>query len=188
MVDEQQENIFASTYIKRLESILFEHLRKQVEAETKSVLFEMAVNQQNKQIEEMNNTIQGLQNTIEQSLNGVKAATLDRQASENALANLQNQNNDMHQRILSLKQEVHEQKSISGQFEKQVQDLNEKLSVSELNYATTKNNYLTVVKALEQSEKKAADLQIELEQCQAKNNKVKTNKAKKQDSEWVDGD
>lgn len=116
MSDDKNENLLVSTYIKRHEAVLLEHIRKQLDAEARNTLFEMAVNEQNKLIEDLNNTISSLQDTVEQSLNSVKITTVTKDGIEKQLQDLQNK----------YEQQGNELQDIRGRYQREVNELQNK--------------------------------------------------------------
>ncbi len=113
MSEDQNENLLVSTYIKKHENILLEHIRKQLDAESRNVLLEMAVNEQNKIIEDQNNTISSLQDTIEQSLNSVKVHTVGKETVEKQYQDLENKYNQQNNELQDLRNKLNALNSLT---------------------------------------------------------------------------
>lgn len=159
MSEEKNDNLFVTTYIKRHEAVLLEHLRKQLEAEARNALFEMAVNEQNKQIEDQNNTIQSLHDTVEQSLNGIKSLTVEKEslnasyaAAEKEIQGLRSLYNESKSKYESEINNLHTRyNEIKNTYEKEINDLksnvtdtnhiNEKLVIAEREIAKLRDMY-----------------------------------------------
>ncbi len=210
MSDDKNENLLVSNYIKRHEAILLEHIRKQLDAESRNILLEMALNEQNKLIEDQNITISSLQDTIEQSLNSVKTTTIGRETLEKQLQELQDKYNQQgielrelngkHDRLKVVEEENHRLVAAQSNTSKELNDLrnrggqlnntvvqlqNENRELKE-KLVVAENNTNTIKNNYNLVVKSLEECERSLPQTQPQKKKTKNN-TPKNDSEWIDG-
>jgi len=210
MSDDKNENLLVSNYIKRHEAILLEHIRKQLDAESRNILLEMALNEQNKLIEDQNNTISSLQDTIEQSLNSVKNTTIGRETLEKQFQELQDKYNQQsselrdlngkYDRLRGIEEENNKLLSIQSNLSKELQDLrnrggqlnntvvqlqNENRELKE-KIVVSESNTNTIKNNYNLVVKSLEECEKSLSQSQPQKKKTK-NTTPKNDSEWIDG-
>jgi chromosome segregation ATPase len=201
MSNEKNENLLVSTYIKRHEAVLLEHIRKQLDAEARNILLEMAVNEQNRLIEDQNNTISSLQDTVDQSISGLQVATLDRdnfnREKNDLTSKFSKEREDLLNQIKSLQNEknnirnhANSQDNRVAILQNEINHLNNKVQIAGDDYSTLKENYSRVLAAFEEANKKIEQLEAAntQEPVIAQKQKKRPKKAEETESEWVDGE
>lgn len=189
MSEDQNENLLVTTYIKRHETILLEHIRKQIDAESRNTLLQMAMDEQSKLLDERDKTITALQNTVNQSLVSVQSSTVDREAMSSQIQNLQHmydqRGNELQELRQKYEQQINELRELNHRYSVQQNSINEenkslkdRLEATENNLNTIKNNYTLVVQSLEECQRAQ-------QQHEPKKKLSKT--TIKKDPEWIDG-
>lgn len=166
MDENSGRSLSIDTYISRQENLLVEHIRRLLQAETKISLLETGLQEMHKRNQELQEQVDLGNVTIEQSLNGLKAVTRERDklAEENQRLNvtLTDCNVMLNDKLV---------------LETELNGVKEKLKIAEGDYATLKENYNRVLALIPQSS--------EPEPGAASVSTKKSKKPKSTESEWT---
>jgi len=166
MDENGNRTLSVETYISKQESLLVDHIRRLLQTETKVALLETGIQELHKKNKELSEQLEICNVTIDQSLNGLKAVTHERDKlvaeNEKLNASLNSCNALLNEKLV---------------VETELNIANEKLRVVENDYSTLKENYNRVLAMLPQSDAP------ELESTTPK----KSKKTKSTDPEWIDG-
>jgi uncharacterized protein (UPF0335 family) len=131
------DNDYVRIYISRHENTLLEHIRKQLDVETKSVILDAQLKEYAKRIEELEQHNTSLTDMVNQSTNGLRAVTNERdqlkEEEELVIIRLEKQN--ALNRIALLEQDINE--------------LNVNLETAAQDNITLKKNYSIVLEELD---------------------------------------
>jgi predicted nuclease with TOPRIM domain len=152
-------------YITRQESLLVEHIRKFLQAETKIALLEGGLQELHKKNKDLLDQIDVHQMTIDQSLNGLKAVTMEKDK-------LAAENESISASLKDCKSRLNELLVVKTELD-QVKD---RLKIAEDDYVTLKGNYNTVVAMLPENNT-----------TEPAPSERKLKKKKNTESEWIDG-
>lgn len=123
MSEKQTNNFSIDTYLSKQEGYLLENIRRYLQAETKIVLLESALQDMYKKNEELTKQLETVNITLEQSINGLTAVTSER--------------NDLEKLLLSTRAELNQ----ALIYKNEVNLLNEKINTLTTDYSTLKQNY-----------------------------------------------
>lgn len=151
------------TYLSKQEGLLLEHIRRMLQAETKITLLEAALQDMYKRNEELTQQIETTNVALEQAINGLAAATNDKN-------NLTENVKSLEQSLSSTRSDLNQALSYRGEVDK----LNVKIEMLTTDYTTLKQNYDIT---LREHNKLLA----------AQETTVKKRKVKSTESEWTDG-
>lgn len=173
-MNENANDFSVETYIKKQENLLVEHIRRQLQADTRVTLLELALQEAYKNNEDLTIQVNTLKTTVDQSINGLKSLTAERD-------NLKIKTEE----IPTLTGELTQAKNKIALLEVDIDDLNMKLKVADNDYTTLKENYNKVLAALNEANEKNGEATVAiLMPPKAKQSK----KAQNPSSEWVDGE
>lgn len=201
-------NFSFDTYVSKQEGLLVEYLRKTLNAETKIVILESALQEMYKKVEELNQQIETQQMTIDQSINGLQAATVDRdnfsREKNDLAAKFGREKEDLLNQIKTLQESVNtvtvEKNSIRNHansqdnrvavLQNEIKHLNNRVQIASDDYSTLKENYSKVLAAFEEANKKIEQLEAAntQEPVVAQKQKKRLKKVEETESEWVDGE
>lgn len=189
-MSEATNDYFLEVHVKSHESILLDNIRKLAEAYTKVTFLERAVNECRKQIDELTQQYNSTQTALQQAVNGLQAATIDRDRAIKELEQERRENKDYATTLLEKNQELeHRYNELSVSFNnlKTVyDDLNSRVEGYVSDNSTLKKNYNRVLEELNKLKPEASE-----PEKPTPNNIVslgEKKKSKKQDEEWVDAD
>lgn len=200
MSDKLGGNFSVETYIAKHESLLLDHVRRLLQAETKNVLLESGLQEMYKKNEELTEQLNIQKTTSDQSINGLQAITLERDKLQTKLKEqeqsyltkikeVQNALDDCNNQTTGLRGQYNSSTNRTMVLEGEIQQLNTKLQVANNDYATLKENYNKVLEALEEANRKLDGADKKLESVEVvKTTKPLPKKKKTADSEWVDGE
>lgn len=208
-------NFSFDTYVTKQEGLLVEYLRKTLQAETKIVLLESALQEMYKNVEELNQQIEVQQTTIDQSIVGLQAVTIERDNLQarikdaesafnrtkddylNKIKHLEDALNACNNENGNVKRQASTQDNRVLVLENEIRHLNNSIQIANNDYSTLRENYNRVIAALEESQQKIQDLETKAQLVQEQTvvatpltKKKRSNKEKTQgtDSEWIDGE
>jgi len=173
-MNENANDFSVETYIKKQENLLVEHIRRQLQADTRVTLLELALQEAYKNNEDLTIQVNTLKTTVDQSINGLKSLTAERD-------NLKVKTEE----IPTLTGELTQAKNKIALLEVDIDDLNMKLKVADNDYTTLKENYNKVLAALNEANEKNGEATVAI-LVPAKGKQSK--KAQNPSSEWVDGE
>jgi chromosome segregation ATPase len=168
MDENSGRSLSVDTYLSKQESLLVEHIRRLLQAETKIHLLETGIQELHKRNKELTEQVETFNVTVNQSIAGLQAVTLERDK-------LQQDNESLKSSLKTCNTKLNDQLIVNTELEK----LKERLRVSEDDYATLKENYNRVLAMLPQT----VEPEPEPEPVQEK----KSKKVKSTESEWTDG-
>ena len=147
---------YVQIYINRHENLLFESIRKQIDFETKTLLFESQIKEYRTRIDELETQITSLNEMMVQATNGLSAVTIERDQYKDEhdtcdLA-LADSNRQLNETIVSLQHFKNENNQLKIQIEALKND-----------FVTQKSNYNLVRNELEEKELIISKLKTELE-------------------------
>ena len=203
---------YVQIYINRHENLLFESIRKQIDLETKTLLFESQIKEYQARIEELETQTTSLNEMMVQATNGLSAVTIERdqykgerdtcdlaladsnrqlnetrvtlQHTQNENANIINENNQLKLQIEALKNDFATQKSNYNLVRNELEERELIISKLKTELEATKLKYESKLVELENKYTKPKEPEV-IEQplvSTKKNLKKKT-----QGHEWVDG-
>lgn len=192
MSDKTGGNFSVETYISKQETLLVEHIRRSLQAETKIAILESGLQELYKKNEELTEQINLQRNTSDQAISGLQATTLERDKFQNKTSELeqvlQNRTRDFEQRLNEtnternrLTSQLNASNNKIANLENEINQLNNRVQVAGNDYTTLKENYNRVLAALEEANAK-------VERFESLNSKKKPKKVSTQESEWVDGE
>jgi len=82
---ENDNDFFVETYIKKQESLFLEQTRRLLQADTKSTVLEIALNERNTTVGELEEQVRQLNIAISQAVNGLQGITNDRDSLQKKL-------------------------------------------------------------------------------------------------------
>ena len=176
MNENATSDLSVETYIKKQENLLLEHIRRQLQSDTRVTLLEMALQDAYRVNEDLSSQIATLKTTVDQSINGLKSLTVERDTLKGRT-----------EEIPSLVGELARSKNNVALLEDEVKSLNTKLEVAAGDYATLKGNYNKVVAALNEAEQKNAVGEANVVAVLAPKGK-QSKKMQNTNAEWVDGE
>jgi chromosome segregation ATPase len=77
-MSENDNDFFVETYIKKQESLFLEQMRRLLQADTKSTVLEIALNERNATVAELEEQLRQLNTAISQAVNGLQSITNER--------------------------------------------------------------------------------------------------------------
>jgi len=77
-MSENDNDFFVETYIKKQETLFLEQMRRLLQADTKSTVLEIALNERNATVIELEEQVRQLNTAISQAVNGLQSITNDR--------------------------------------------------------------------------------------------------------------
>ncbi len=154
------------TYLSKQEGLLLEHIRRMLQAETKIALLEAALQDMYKRNEELIQQNETTKVTLEQAVNGLTAATNQRN-------NLELRVQELDRTVENLKRDLNGALVYRGEAEK----LTEQLNTAKEGYETLKRNYDLVLEQYNAIKPVEVSPPVEKKKKQAKST----------GSEWVDG-
>lgn len=81
MGSSDHDSVYEKTYASRMEGALLDHVRKQVDAETRAILLDSALRAMQLKVEELEKTLQSNGDALNQAISGLKSVTLERDAA-----------------------------------------------------------------------------------------------------------
>lgn len=172
------DDMYIKTYIGRFEQALLDHVRKQVDSETKISIYEAAIQDLQRKLEETERMAADHKSAFDQALVGLQSVTLEKDEFKTR----QEKRETEFELICSELEKVREERQKAfndvALLEQKVADLNRLVEAANIDAGVMKNNYTLVLKSLEEAN-------AELERV--KLNK-KSKRATAKDSEWIDGD
>lgn len=152
------------TYLAKQEGLLLEHIRRMLQGETRITLLETALQDMYKRNEELSNQVDTTKVALDQAINGLSAATNERNDFSDKVKLLETQ-------LVSTKASLNKALVENSEIEK----LKEKLNTVEEDYRVLKQNYSNV---LERYNAVTLDVSPPVE---------KKKKVKSTEPEWEDG-
>ena len=77
-MSENDNDFFVETYIKKQETLFLEQMRRLLQADTKSTVLEIALNERNATVAELEEQLRQLNTAISQAVNGLQSITNER--------------------------------------------------------------------------------------------------------------
>lgn len=189
MSDKLGGNFSVETYITKQESLLLDHIRRLLQAETKIVLLESGIQELYKKNEDLTEQLALQKTTSDQSFAGLEAVTIERDKQRAKVAELEKALNECNNQTTGVRNQYKDSSNRILVLEGEIQQLNTKLQVANNDYATLKENYNKVLEALEEANRKLDGADKKLESVGVvKTTKPLPKKKKTADSEWVDGE
>jgi chromosome segregation ATPase len=84
-MSENDNDFFVETYIKKQETLFLEQMRRLLQADTKSTVLEIALNERNATVCELEEQVRQLNTAISQAVNGLQSITNDRDVLQKKL-------------------------------------------------------------------------------------------------------
>ena len=156
-------SLSVDTYLSKQENLLLEHIRRLLQAETKISLLETGIQELHRKNKDLSEQLETCNVTINQSIVGLNAVTIERDK-------LLQDNESFRVSLKACNAKLNDQLIVNTELE----NLKERLKVSEGDYSTLKENYNRVLAMVPQDEP-------ELPQ------EKKSKKIKSTESDWADG-
>lgn len=149
-------------YMTKQEGFLMENIRRFLQLETRNALLESALQEAQKQSEQLQQQIKTGEITIEQSIAGLQALTAERDSLRVQIENLQASANDFINQRDQIQLALNEMTNRNSTNEQEVQQLKSRVTTATNDYETLKSNYNLVTAALNDTK---ADLAKEQERA-----------------------
>lgn len=172
------DDIYIKTYIGRFEQALLDHVRRQVDSETKVAIYESAIQDLQRKLEESDRMAADHKSAFDQALLGLQAVTVEKDELKSRQEKRETEFELICNELEKTRQEKQKALNEVAMLEQKVADLGRLVDTARTDASVMKNNYSLVLKSLE-------DANAELER--ARLNK-KSKRATPKDSEWIDGD
>lgn len=169
---------YIKTYIGKFEGLLIEHIRKQVDSETKNSIYHSALQELQAKNEELERTCSDQKEALNQALNGLHAVTIEKNSFKENLDKLTEEHRLL---FIDLDNSQLEHRASLNQvaiLEQTIEELNIKLSSVEAAASQLKSNYDLVLNELATFKEEKVGLKP--------TKKIKSNTVDN-GSEWVDG-
>ena len=172
------DDMYIKTYITRFEQALLDHVRKQVDSETKITIYEAAIQDLQRKLEESERMANDHKSAFDQAILGLQAVTVEKDEFKSRQEKRETEFELICNELEKTRQEKQKVLNEVALLEQKVADLNRMLDTAKTDAGVMKKNYSLVMQSLE-------DANAELERIRL--NK-KSKKANIKDSEWIDGD
>lgn len=172
---EQNEDFYIETYVKKQEGLLLEHIRRQIQAETKNSVIEIALVERTNKVAELEEQIRQLNTAVNQAITGLQSLTIERDGLKKNLE-------EANERIEYLSKFQQKYKELENELANRsivVDKLSNRIETYQQDMEQIKSNYEVVSTALEDATTKLSNL-----------SKAKSGKGQKKaavESEWTDG-
>jgi DNA repair ATPase RecN len=173
-MSENNNDFFVETYIKKQETLFLEQMRRLLQADTKSTVLELALNERDAKINELEEQVRQLNTAISQAVNGLQSITNERDALKNKLQ-------EANEKIEYISSFQDKYKTAENELVNKtviVDKLSTRVQTYQKDMDQMKENYNKVNSALEEANDKLSKL-----------SNIKSGKKKliSTDSEWTDG-
>ena len=215
-MSENDNDFFVETYIKKQESLFLEQTRRLLQADTKSTVLEIALNERNATVGELEEQVRQLNIAISQAVNGLQGITNERDDLKKKLLETEEKIEyltDFQNKYKTVENELANKSVIVEKLSNQLQTYQQNMDQLKDNYDKVNNVYKTVENELanksvivEKLSTKVETYQKDMDQIKENYNKVndaleeangklsklsniKNNKKKltPTNSEWTDG-
>lgn len=143
------DNDYVRIYIGRHENILLDHIRKQLDIETKSIILDNQLKEYTKKIEELEQHNASLTDMFNQSTNGLRAVTTERDQLKEELNNLKTTHNEINEELVIIRLEKQNALNRIALLEQDTNELNVNLETATQDNITLKKNYSIVLEELD---------------------------------------
>jgi DNA repair exonuclease SbcCD ATPase subunit len=215
-MSENDNDFFVETYIKKQESLFLEQMRRLLQADTKSTVLEIALNERNATVSELEEQVRQLNTAISQAVNGLQSITIERDTLKKKLLEAEERIEyltDFQNKYKIVENELANKSVIVDKLSNQLQTYQQDMDHIRNNYNKVNDVYKTVENELanksvivEKLSTKVETYQKDMDQIKENYNKVsdaleeangklsklsniKNNKKKltPTNSEWTDG-
>jgi chromosome segregation ATPase len=143
------DNDYVRIYIGRHENILLDHVRKQLDIETKSIILDNQLKEYTKKIEELEQHNTSLTDMVNQSTNGLRAVTNERDQLKEKFDNLKATHNTVTEELVIIRLEKQNALNRIALLEQDINELNINLETASQDNITLKENYSIVLEELD---------------------------------------
>lgn len=177
-MSEQNEDFYVETYVKKQEGLLLEHIRRQIQAETKNSVIEIALVERTNKVAELEEQIKQLNTAVNQAVMGLQSLTIERDGLKKNL-------DEANERIEYLAKFQQKYKDLENELANRsvvVDKLSNRIETYQQDMEQMKTNYTAVSSALEDATTKLSKL-----------SKIKNDRGSKKaaapvtETEWTDG-
>jgi chromosome segregation ATPase len=195
-MSENDNDFFVETYIKKQESLFLEQTRRLLQADTKSTVLEIALNERNATVGELEEQVRQLNIAISQAVNGLQGITNDRDALQKKLTETEEKNqyltelqnkyktveNDLATKYRTVENELASKNVIVEKLSNQLQTYQKDMDQLRENYNKVNDVYKTVENELANKSVIAEKLNTKVETYQKDMDQIKENYNKVHDA------
>jgi chromosome segregation ATPase len=184
-MSENDNDFFVETYIKKQESLFLEQMRRLLQADTKSTVLELALNERNATVSELEEQVRQLNTAISQAVNGLQSITIERDTLKKKLLEAEERIEyltDIQNKYKIVENELANKSVIVDKLSNQLQTYQKDMDQLKENYNKVNDVYKTVENELANKSVIAEKLSTKVETYQKDMDQIKENYNKVSDA------
>lgn len=172
------DDMYIKTYISRFEQALLDHVRKQVDSETKVTIYEAAVQDLQRKLEESERMANDHKSAFDQAILGLQAVTVEKDEFKSKQEKRETEFELICNELEKTRQEKQKALNEVALLEQKVADLNRMLDTARTDSNIIKNNYTAVLAELEKTKQEIENGTVSIDEKR---------KPKSKDTGWTEG-
>jgi len=177
-MSENDNDFFVETYIKKQETLFLEQMRRLLQADTKSTVLEIALNERNATVGELEEQVRQLNTAISQAVNGLQSITNDRDVLQKKLTEAEERIEyltEFYNKYKIVENELASKTVIVDKLSNQLQTYQKDMDQLKENYNKVNDVYKTVENELANKSVIAEKLSTKVETYQKDMDQIKEN-------------